>query len=620
MAMKFNREAIFKYADKAFLGVALAFLVFTVAMLFVGKSDVKISYQQVANTLKKAESDQRDAHIREYFKDRKELLSLSPEEREIVELVQKTPFFAKMARLEAARRPELKGKRFLPPEDYAANFINQHNVLAAAWATTDHPAPYKAIRIGGARERQKRYIPPSHNDEGQPRRIAPTKLLLVQGRGYSGTGKEPQEFGSDRFYVSGQAVADLGQQLEWCREYSPDDKTLNRVYLTDYEVQRRQRLPDGTWTQWKDRRTVRHKNVSGKPAVRRIRAGDPAVLDRDPKKRQRFLDYGRKRLLPEFQRKGTEILRPAFYEMTGQDWLQPYEILGIGVESAEEAEAAETETDASGYIEVPLDEPEEQTGSQVRGTDETELWFNDLIPITDLGKTYQYRVRIKFFNPIFGAPPEEAKADQRFVVEVPGNWSQPSAPITVEPVVKFYFAGRAQAFNGETKANIDLFRWKHGKWYIAKAVQFEIGDPIAYVKRLPLEIPTKRGMVKKMEVKTSLSFRANAVVVDVLEATMMVSGRRQKANKLIYRSGTEDNRLASRLDRKDRDKRGRFLKEIQEREEKLKNVRRRTIRERTPIHEPGPEDRPPEDMGDQPPQDWGQEGPPPERMPRRRRR
>ena len=100
---------------------------------------------------------------------------------------------------------------------------------------------------------------------------------------------------------------------------------------------------------------------------------------------------------------------------------------------------------------------------------------------------------------------------------------------------------------------------------------------------------------------------------------MMVSGREQKANKLIYCSGTEDNRLASRLDRKDRDRRGRFLKEVQEREEKLKKVKRRTIRERSPIREPSPEGMPPEDMGDQPSPDWGRE-PSPNMPPRRRRR
>jgi len=617
MAMKLDQEAVFKYVDKVFLAVALLFLAFTVVMLFVGKSDTGVSYTQVGGDLRRAGDDQKEAHIREFFKDQEQLASLSEEDRRVVELVQKTPFFAREIPLETAKRPQLKGKNFLEPVYYSRDFIGDHGGLVPPWATTDRPAPYKAVVLGGARERQKRYIPPFYNEQGEPRRIAPTQLLLVQDRGYSGTGKEPEEPGTDRFYVTGQFKADVGQQLEWCREYSPDAKALNSVLLTGYQVQRRELLSDGKWSDWKDIKTVHYENVKGSALVRRILDGDPAVLDMDPKKRKKFIDYVNKRLLPDFRSKQKEILRPPFFEMTDNDWLSSYEILEIDMEQEEEAKAAEIEADAAGIYD-PLAAPDEPTESEKkRKVDVEELWFNDLIPITELGKAYQYRVRIKFFNPIFGASRDESLSKERFVVEVPGNWSEPSEPITVDPVVKFYFVGRAQTFGGGTKANIDLYRWIHGKWYAARAVQFEIGDPVTHVKRLPLEIPTKKGMVK-MEVKTPLSFRANATVVDVLEASTMVSGMQQTANKLIYRSGRDDNRLVSRVDKKDRDLRGKFLKEIREREEKRKKVKRRTIRDKVP----GPEIQPPEvDMREMlPPPGWEPEAPPPDAPPRRRTR
>ena len=122
MAMKFDQETVFKYADKAFLAVALVFLAFTVVMLFVGKSDTEVSYAQVDSDLRKAENDQKEAHIQEFFKDKEQLASLSEEDRQIVELVQKTRFFENALRVEIARRPELKDKQFLSTQPYSENF------------------------------------------------------------------------------------------------------------------------------------------------------------------------------------------------------------------------------------------------------------------------------------------------------------------------------------------------------------------------------------------------------------------------------------------------------------------------------------------------------------------
>ena len=44
MVMKLDQEAVFKYVDIVFLAVALLFLVFTVVILFVCKSDTGVSY------------------------------------------------------------------------------------------------------------------------------------------------------------------------------------------------------------------------------------------------------------------------------------------------------------------------------------------------------------------------------------------------------------------------------------------------------------------------------------------------------------------------------------------------------------------------------------------------
>jgi len=236
-----------------------------------------------------------------------------------------------------------------------------------------------------------------------------------------------------------------------------------------------------------------------------------------------------------------------------------------------------------------------------------EGWFNDVLAKDDLGRTFQYRVRVKMFNPLFGAPADQAVADERFVIEVPCRWSEPSAAVTADSPVRFFFNSRAQMAGSDPKASVDMFRWIHGKWYQAKAVQFEIGSPIAFSRVYDIEVPDKRGWV--VAGRARVDFVAPATVVDVAEATTIYSGREQRVSKLVYSMDGDDGRLYSRIDMEDRDRKGQFEKDRKAEEDQLKTVRRRTIRDtRGPVgdEEPPPEEMPEPIPPEEPPPGWGQ--------------
>jgi hypothetical protein len=597
--------------------LAGAFLIFAIVMLAAGKTRPEVSYDAVADALERAKANQAKAHVDQFLIGAEEAAALPDDQRTVVALVQQTPYFHKQLPTEASRFPEVAGRRFRPEINYSVEFVRRHDTLPEPWATVQRRVPHKAPSMAAPPDGPKYRIPPLQDDKGNPKRIAPTDLKVVSDRGYAGTGREKDGIlGTDYFYNSGQFKLDVTQQITWIREYARG-LPISDVVFTGVEVQRREVMPDGATSPWRDIRTADVETVKGEVLISqrpRPEDLDPKALDLDERRRRALIDAVNRRMKDIWQKRQADILRPPFYAMTGKDWLQPYEILKFDMDAAAAEAAGATAGTAgdAGFLELELARQDQEKPAQkiiVEG------WFNDVLARDDLGRTYQYRVRVKMFNPLFGAGREQSEPDERFAIEVPGNWSAASAPVTAEAPVRFFFISRAQVAGGDPKANVDMFRWIHGKWYHARAVQFEIGSPIAHSRVFDIEVPDRRGWV--MAGRARVDFVAPATVVDIAEATIIYSGREQRGSKLVYSMDNDDGRLYSRIDIEDRDRRGTFDRDRKAEEDRLKTVTRRTVRDTrgrpgTGAGTGGFDGPPPEEMPEpppppeEPPPGWGQ--------------
>jgi len=597
MAMKFDQDAVFKYADKAFLALASAFLIFAMVMLVMGDKKPEVAYDAVADELNRVKAKQARAHVDQFLVGVKEQASLPQEQRTVVGLVQATPYFHKQLAGEVARHPELAARQFLPEVDYSSEFQRIHDTLPQPWVgAEDRRVPQKAPIMGKGEVRELYRIPPLEDKDGRPKRIAPTELKVVSDKGYAGTGREKDgELGTDYFYNSGQFKLDVSQQVAWIREYAKG-LAISDVVFTGVDVQRRDVLSDGSYGPWKDIKVADVETVKKEvliPQRPRPEDLDPKVLDADERRRRAIIDAVIRRMRAVWQKRQADILRPPFYAMTGKEWLQPYEILNYDVAptASPAAGGAATGTTAeAGFLD--LDKLASESTTKPAQKIVGEGWFNDVLAKEDLGRTFQYRVRVRIFNPLFGAPADQAAADERFVIEVPCRWSEPSAAVTADSPVRFFFNSRSQMAGADPKASVDMFRWIHGKWYQAKAVQFEIGSPIVFSRVYDIEVPDKRGWLTAGRAR--VDFVTPATVVDVTEATTIYSGREQRVSKLVYSLDGDDGRLYSRIDMEDRDRKGQFEKDRKAEEDQLKTVRRRTIRDTRRLV--GEEEPPPEEM------------------------
>ncbi|GAG47596.1 unnamed protein product, partial [marine sediment metagenome] len=202
----------------------------------------------------------------------------------------------------------------------------------------------------------------------------------------------------------------------------------------------------------------------------------------------------------------------------------------------------------------------------------------------DIGKTFQYRVRIRFLNPIFGAAPTQVDPkhpEEAWIVELPGAWSEPSEPIAIEPVVRFFFVG---AGFGD-RANFKLYRWIYGKWYRIRSAAFEVGDAIATERLLAIEVPGPKGRdAISIPGRKKVSFNTGATVVDVFEAATRHLGVTRTTQKLLYQE-YRSRRLSSRLAVNDRLGADRFWSEAKK-GDRERPVSRRPRPERWPEREP----------------------------------
>ncbi len=509
MAARIDKDILLKYADKAFLAVAVVFLAI-VGYSLLGRKAPTVRYETVVGEYDQAVKkqsglfklpDNYDADVRTLLGlPEGDLANVSPDKKgdvEVYYLLVSVPSLAK-------------------------TFADEHMAQAPAWADRTQWDPYLPQVLTNTSSTHPWLLP--------TKLVAPTTLVLIQDKGYQPSGKEKdKQFGNDLIYISGQARLNLGQQTLWSREAAPDSTTINATLPTDYQVQRRQKMSDGSWGDWQPRATVRLEQVKNQPAVPRVKELEAKALDGtiNANAKKTYVDAVRK-FQSAIQSRAKDLLHPPFYKMAGKEWLQPYEVRKV------------SDSGATGELSA------EDAGPATATAEQTDLWFTDEQAASDVGKTFQYRVRIKFFNPIFNGPTAQTKPEERYLIEIPGAWSEPSAAITVAPLVRFYFTSKFNTATG-VRANVELHAWKHGWWYHKKSATFDLGDPIIVAEREDMYIPGgENGQPVKLGFQERIAFDAGATVVDLGEGTTRSSGNLRPTERLLYWNNLA-NRLESRL-------------------------------------------------------------------------
>ncbi|MGB2796360.1 MAG: hypothetical protein WBD75_04745 [Phycisphaerae bacterium] len=365
---------------------------------------------------------------------------------------------------------------------------------------------------------------------------------------------------SDIAWVSCVGKFNLDLQLE---EYLAGKVEPQPIVITRVEMSRRERKPDGTWSDW--------EAVTGQ--------GAKAALDKLPRRPQNSRDsravIAWVRGLLAVQE---DVRRIPFLDLVARDlegkWVQDIAGDVKGVEQpnlrapvgagapargapaagAPPPEAALSSGAGPAAPAAPaggawwLTEPmgpvgPTPTGPMVIGPIEVQytyatVWAHDLS--VRPGRTYQYRMRVAVFNPVYGHPDcgdEQAK----WTLERVGEWSEPSVAVTIPRLVHFYFVG---VFGD--RANLELHRWIHGQWVIVRSVPCRVGTPILYSKLVPIKVP---GAGKEATETVDLS--PGVLLVDMIRGFPYTPAgmRTVTANVLIF-SDTQGN-LGQRIDWED---------------------------------------------------------------------
>ncbi len=133
------------------------------------------------------------------------------------------------------------------------------------------------------------------------------------------------------------------------------------------------------------------------------------------------------------------------------------------------------------------------------------VWFHD--DAVQPGKTYRYRMRVNLWNRYVGRRSSLRNPEQADQPVLVGEWSLPSAPITVAPKRHFFVTGPSF---GEPAARVDVFTWHKGNWlrenFIVRA-----GEVIGEVKDV------KAGKINEdgRAVREPVDFTTDALVLDV---------------------------------------------------------------------------------------------------------
>ncbi|MBU0717267.1 MAG: hypothetical protein KJ749_03385 [Planctomycetes bacterium] len=120
---------------------------------------------------------------------------------------------------------------------------------------------------------------------------------------------------------------------------------------------------------------------------------------------------------------------------------------------------------------------------------ERELWPRQLLWVHDAlqgsvgsGKVYQYRIRAMVFNRLVGEPDRFKNPDDARVFFIPGEWSEPSDPIAIEPTHEYFVTGVDER---DKKVKVELYQWFDGYWVTTRR-SFGVGERVQCSVRVGL--------------------------------------------------------------------------------------------------------------------------------------
>ena len=408
----------------------------------------------------------------------------------------------------------------------AAEFGQMLNGLPAAWAALAKmvpPQPTQKEEIRVAEEVK----PPSQI-------LAVEDLRTIWGRGVTGDEvemaleKSDVKSGalSDIVWAGCIARFDLTEQLK--RYALPRKYILDQspVTITKVELRRRERKPDGGWSDWEGIAATVPADVAG---------GLPAFPG-DPNDKLAVRAWGGGLIKAQ-----AEVRRMPFYELVVVDpegktvEAEAGAVDGVAnpdpsvfdektpekpadeKASAEkkpapaEKETAPRETTdgvASPWLVTPTGKKPTKQGPTPGGHTAARehvyatVWAND--GTVQPGKTYQYQMRVALLNPVWSRP--EVKDEQaRWALQFEGPWSDPGEEVTIPGLVAFYFVGTF----GQ-RVNLELHRWIHGQWIMIPSVPTLLGAPVSYTKRVPISVGGE-------EIIKDVDLSPQTLVVDVVK-------------------------------------------------------------------------------------------------------
>lgn len=390
------------------------------------------------------------------------------------------------------------------------------------------------------KEHVARKIEPIERFAELPGNVLPVeKLELIQGRGVTEDVEEDVKRYlvaenkkvkiSDIVWVSGKGVFDIPSQVSLNEEGLTNQP--GQVIITRIEVQRSRLLPSGKWSEFEIIQPATTEATKKVPPAKPKDPGGNLYKDVDAVEKYR-------QALVSVQ---NQMCQPPFFSLIGKDG-HPFEpqrsTTTPVVPQPLEIPYGQPRTEAPRPMEMPtvpgmgapvaaarVRQPRVRKIYRpvgVTGKIRT-IWFHDL-NVTP-GGTYRYRMRVWIFNPIYDH--RRAKtANQRYALELPGQWSAPSAPITVSSLIDFYFIGS----RGE-QPYLEIHRWIHGRWVFNRYLSVELGQKVVAEKRCRFPTPGTRETFGE-----TVIFKLGIMPVDLVKPIKirLSNGDSATTSKLIY--------------------------------------------------------------------------------------
>ncbi len=450
-------------------------------------------------------------------------------------------------------------KQALNPAEYEALNLGEEPLTAEAFFDMmDRPAAEMppGIHIAGVK-----YVEPEEGpDEDQPVPALPARILAVQdvetvvGRGVTDeqvprAAARLEERGlADVLWASSIGRFDVTEQF---RLNQAGHTNQNKILITRVDLQRRERKPDGAWAEWADVPSVVPESFEGKLPRQPENAGDKRAVyqwylalekQQTLVRRMPFVNLAAadgqvawaavaEDVLMREAQPGLRVAKaPTADEASPAMAAAPAATAGIGGWRPEGLEdVAEPGTGAE--ADVPFGPPEEEP-DHVFAT----VWAHDLTAVP--GRTYQYRMRVAIFNPVYSL--RTKSPDNRWVPSLEGRWSEPGPAVTVPPLVEYFFVGTF----GD-RANLELHRWIHGQWVVVPSAPVDIGRRVVYRKaRHALRVPGSQD-----EIQVDVDLTPEALLVDLIRDLPYSPGGRNRTiptNVLVVAG--DRNQLAKRIE------------------------------------------------------------------------